>query len=191
MRTQDDQDRAFDALFEPHGDGYLVFGKRGGALFSAHERAAYVAAHRKAKPGWMAFPIITAVILGVALVEFVGLSAMLQMWPALRNSPDAVATAVAAIALTVPVVLIGGLAYPTLMLVWRLRREADRRAPMAPPRDTLTWTRRVPNWFAFLGVIGLCVAMVLGWASLTWPWILTGCGVAGLVCYVVTRPGGR
>lgn len=129
MHAQDDQDRAFDALFEPHGDGYLVFGKRGGALFSVQEREAYMAAHRKPKAGWKAFPIITAAILGVALVEFVALNAMLQIWPALRSSPDTVVTVVVVVALTLPVVLIGCLAYPTLSLVSRVRREADRRAP--------------------------------------------------------------
>jgi hypothetical protein len=178
-------------MFEPHRDGYLVFGERGGALFSLQERDAYVAAHRKAKPGWKAFPIVVAAILGVALVEFVGLGAMLQMWPALRSSPDAVATAVAAIALTLPVALIGGLAYPTLMLVWRLRREADRRPPLAPPRERAPWKRKLPNWIAFLGVVGLCAALAAGRITPTWPWVLAGCGVIALVCYVVARPSGR
>jgi hypothetical protein len=191
VRAQDDHDRAFDALFEPHGDGYLVFGKRGGALFSVQERDAYVAAHRKAKPGWKVFPIVVAAILGVSLVVFVGLGAALQMWPSLQSSPDAVAAAVAAIALTLPVVLIGGLAYPTLILVWRLRREADRRAPLAPPRETPSWTHKLPNLIAFLGVIGLCTALAAGWVTPTWPWILAGCGLIALVYYVVSRPSGR
>ncbi|GGL20029.1 MULTISPECIES: hypothetical protein [Caulobacter] len=191
MHAQDDQDRAFDALFEPHGDGYLVFGKRGGALFSVQERDAYVAAHRKAKPGRKALPIITTVTLGVALIEFVTLNAALQWWPAFRSSADAVVAGVVAIALILPVALMGCLAYPSLSLISRVRREADRRAPLAPPRGTPAWTSRLPNLLAFVGVIGLSVAVVLGWATLTWPWILAGCGVAGLICYVVTRPGGR
>lgn len=184
MRTQDDQDLVFDALFEPHGDRYLVFGKQGGALFSAEERNAYVAAHRKAKPSWKAFPIVVASLLGVALIEFVALNAILKLWPGLRSSPDAVIAVLVAIALTVPIALIGGLAYPTLSLVSQVRREADRRMPVMAARETPAWTRKLPNWAAFLGIIGFTVALASGWVTPTWPWILPGCVVAGLVCYV-------
>jgi hypothetical protein len=175
-------------MFEPHRDGYLVFGKRGGALFSVQERDAYVAAHRKAKPGWKALPIITGVTLGVALIEFVALNAALQWWPAFRSSADAVVAGVVASALILPVALMGCLAYPSLSLISRVRREAGRRAPLAPPRETPPWTHKLPNWIAFLGVIGFGVARGLGWATLTWPWILAGCGLGGLVLYVVSRP---
>lgn len=191
MHTQDDQDRAFDTLFEPHGDGYLVFGKRGGALFSVQERDAYVTAHRKAKSGRKALPIIIAVTLGVALIEFVTLNAALRWWPAFRSSADAVVAVVVAIALILPVVLMGWLAYPSLRLISRVRREADRRAPLAPPRETPPWTHKLPNWIAFLGVIGLCWALAAGWVTPTWPWILTGCGLIALVYYVVSRPSRR
>jgi hypothetical protein len=175
-------------MFEPHGDGYIVFGKQGGALFSVEERDAYVAAHRKAKPGWKALPIVMASILGVAMVEFVALNAMLRWWPALRSSSDVVVSVVAAIALTLPVALMAGLAYPSIRLILRVRREADRRTSVAPPRETPSWTRKLPNWAAFLGVIGFTLALAAGRVAPTWPWILAGCVVAGLVAYVVSRP---
>lgn len=190
MRAQDDQDRAFAAMFEPHGDSYLVFGKNGGALFSAEERDAYVAEHRKAKPGWKTFPIMIGAIAGVAIIELVALNTMLSLWPALRSSANLVAGALVVIALSLPVALIGALAYPVLSLVARVRREADRRPLATPPHARPHWTRKLPNWIAFLGVIGLVTAQVAGWTSPTWPWIAAACGVAGMVAYVVSRPKG-
>lgn len=178
-------------MFEPHGDGYLVSGKNGGALFSADERDAYVAAHRKAKPGWRSLPVIVGAIAGVALVEFVALNAMLSLWPALRSSADLVAGVIVVIALSLPVALIGGLAYPVLSLVARVRREADRRPLVTPPSARPHWTRKVPNWIAFLGLVGFGIAQVAGWTSFTWPWILGGLGLAGVVAYVVARPNGK
>jgi hypothetical protein len=191
VRAQDDHDRAFDALFEPHGDGYLVFGKRGGAPFSVQERDAYVAAHRKAKLGWKALPIIVAGLVGAALVEFVALNAAVRLWPAIRSSPGLITAIILTVAFAPAVLLIGGISYPTLSVFLRVRREANRRTPVTPPRATPPWTRKLPNWIALLGIIGLGVAQGLGWATLTWPWILAGCGLAGLVLYVVSRPTGK
>jgi hypothetical protein len=185
--VQDDQDRAFDAKFEPHSGGYVVFTRRGGALFSIEERDTYVAAHRRAKPVlWQIFLWTVVGIIAIALVEFVLINAALGIWPAsaLRNNLIIASVLLAPAGLFAGLFLVGVL--PVIRLIQRVNREADRRPVVAPPRERLPWTHRLLNLAAFVGIIGFIVAMVAGWVTFTWPWILAGCTVAALF---VAAPG--
>jgi uncharacterized membrane protein YhaH (DUF805 family) len=189
MRVQDDQDRAFDATFEPHPGGYLVFTKRGGALFSAEEREAYVAAHRKAKPTfWKTAGVTAAGGVVLALFEFVAINGVLAVMP---NSPlrtNLVIAFVLVMAFGLVALLFACFLVPLLSLMRRLYRDADRRPLAAPPRARLSLKGRAPNLIAFLGIIGFCIALTSGWVTFTWPWILAGCALIGLVVFVTARP---
>jgi hypothetical protein len=184
---QDDQDRAFDAKFESHPDGYIVFTRRGAALFSVEERDAYIAAHRKAKPvPWKIFLWTVVGIIAIALVEFVLINAALGLWPAspLRNNVIIASVLLAPAGLFVGL-FVGGV-LPVIRLIQRVNLEADQRPIVAPPRKRLPRTQRLTNLAAFLGMIGFIGAMIAGWVTFTWPWILAGCAVAALV---VVAPG--
>ncbi len=192
MRAQDDQDRAFDTAFEPHAEGYLVFTKRGGALFSAEEREAYIAAHRKTKPTFLKTAGATAVGgVVLALLEFAAIKALLAVLP---NSPlrtNLVIAFVLVMAFGLFALLFGSFLVPLLSLMRRLHRDADQRPLAAPPRARPTLKNRAPNLIAFLGICGFGVALTSGWVTLTWPWILAGCALATLVVFVSTRPLSR
>lgn len=191
MRAQDDQHRAFGARFEPHPGGYIVFTRRGGALFSTEERDAYVAAHRKAKPVlWQIFLLTVVGILAIALVEFVLINAALGIWPAslLRNNVIIASVLLAPVGLFVALLVFGLL--PLIRLVQRVNRGADRRPIVAPPRERQPWTKRLPNLAAFIGIIGFAIAFTSGRMTFTWPWITGAGALIALVIFVVSRPTG-
>lgn len=100
MYSQGDLDRAFDLRFESHEGGYLVFTRRGGAIFSAQERATYRRKHRNIRPPyWQIFAWTITGGIALALVEFVAINLALTIWP---DSPLRTNLILAAVLLPIP-----------------------------------------------------------------------------------------
>ena len=188
MYSQDDLDRAFDRHFEPHEGGYLVFTKRGGAIFSAQERAAYRTRHRNVAPRYgQIFVWTVAGCIALALVEFIAINVALSFWP---NSTLRTNLILAAVVLPIPILFfcfIAATVQPLLALEQQLHRDADRRPLAEPPRPSTPLFRRLPNFLAFSGIIGFGAAVAGGRVQPTWQWILAGCAVIALVVYVILR----